>query len=335
MILVLGDLHLRLYERYSRRVGGSDLRLEMKFSVLEGLAQQAIAEQAEAFILLGDVFERVNPPEMLRYRLMHQVIHPLAVAGIPTHVIMGNHDTNFDVWSLMSEESVTAYLILHKLLSEVQINDWKFLVAPWGTEPEEIYTYNGDAEVLLAHMDVVGASIGGITLQRGVHPARLAGQFKLSIFGHIHGFQEFDGNITLLGSLTRDDRGEAQKIKYLGLLCRHETDQTPRLRLKVVSDWDYATVQSENIPETLKGKVVTLKYRLSDRGRINTLRKLCYDRGAEFVILEGIRDVAVVGEVEAPSQDSIRIVVEEYAKKNDLDAQVGLGLLAHGGTVCE
>lgn len=332
MIVLTGDLHLRLNERYSRRIDGVDLRLDQKFNILRSTVDYAIENAAEAYVLLGDIFERINPPEMVRFMLMERIIFPLTEAGVPIHIISGNHDTNFAIWSLMSEASITDNLTLHKELTEITINNWSLLVAPWGTTPEQIYSYEGDAKVLLAHLDVVGASIGGIEMQTGVYPKRLSKKFKLSVFGHIHKHQILSKTVVLLGSLTRDDRGEAGNEKFFAVL---ENPNTPKLVLKKVDDWDYVSAHSGAIPDDLTGKVVTLQYKVSDRGRIDALRKLCYDRGAEYVLLECETELREVGTVEAPSQDVIRIMIGEYAKKNQLDSRIGFELLDSGGVECE
>lgn len=65
---------------------------EAQAEAVRGLVASAIAEQADAFVVAGDVFDRPVPP-IESLRLLNEAVSMLADAGIAVILTAGNHDS--------------------------------------------------------------------------------------------------------------------------------------------------------------------------------------------------------------------------------------------------
>ncbi|RJR27655.1 hypothetical protein C4561_01760 [candidate division WWE3 bacterium] len=111
--LLTADLHLRLNEPLGVQI--SDFhgfkindRLADKFVMLEQMVATAIKHDVDWFVILGDLFDYPNPPEILRF-LFFQAIAPLwEKKKISTLLLAGNHGTDdWQAHNLMSESWVS------------------------------------------------------------------------------------------------------------------------------------------------------------------------------------------------------------------------------------
>lgn len=92
-IVVVGDIHEGISFGYNidpeTGIAARALDIHNNFA---RTAQYAITQQAQLFIILGDLFDRTNISPTIRELVRVDVIEPLAEHGIPVWIIAGNHD---------------------------------------------------------------------------------------------------------------------------------------------------------------------------------------------------------------------------------------------------
>ncbi|MHA1977468.1 MAG: metallophosphoesterase family protein [Candidatus Hodarchaeales archaeon] len=93
-IIIVGDVHLG--KRYSYRVnlktGLSDRTLDF-IDALSRVVSYAIKNQADAFIIAGDLFDRISVGPTLLRQVREKIWIPLTESKIPIICIGGNHDS--------------------------------------------------------------------------------------------------------------------------------------------------------------------------------------------------------------------------------------------------
>jgi DNA repair exonuclease SbcCD nuclease subunit len=122
-IIHTADIHLGR-RRLDGRLPDSDFA-----TAFEYIANQAIAEKADAFLLAGDLFDRpqVEPPHL---RQAQHVLRLLKSAGIPVIAIEGNHDKQFvntdaSTWVRFLAEDDLLMLLRPEFHAEgVRLNQW-------------------------------------------------------------------------------------------------------------------------------------------------------------------------------------------------------------------
>ena len=122
-IIHTADIHLGR-RRLDGRLPDSDFATAFDY-----IANQAIAEKADAFLLAGDLFDRpqVEPPHL---RQAQQVLRLLKNAGIPVIAIEGNHDKQFvntdaSTWVRFLAEDDLLMLLRPEFHAEgVRLNQW-------------------------------------------------------------------------------------------------------------------------------------------------------------------------------------------------------------------
>ena len=94
-IIIVGDVHLG--KRYTYRVdlktGMSDRTLDF-IDALSRVVSYAIQNQADIFIIAGDLFDRISVGPTLLRQVREKIWHPLIEAKIPIICIGGNHDSH-------------------------------------------------------------------------------------------------------------------------------------------------------------------------------------------------------------------------------------------------
>lgn len=122
-ITCISDLHLRLTDSMGVMENGLNSRLSDRLASCGTAIEVATSSKSDVFIIDGDIFDKINPPEKLRKLFIKHVVAPLINFNIPIIINVGNHDTNFDIVSFESEvellESISNSYI--KLIREPEI----------------------------------------------------------------------------------------------------------------------------------------------------------------------------------------------------------------------
>jgi len=101
--VITSDLHIRSVDKYGKiNPEGLNTRLQDRLDNINKSINYAIEHEADYWICLGDVFDKINPAEMLRDKFI-KTISPLIEHNISIIILIGNHDTDFKVHSFMTE----------------------------------------------------------------------------------------------------------------------------------------------------------------------------------------------------------------------------------------
>lgn len=105
-IIHTADWHL------GRRLRGIDRTPEIA-AALQQLLKQAIAEEVDAVLIAGDIFDVPNPPAYAE-RIAYRFFCDLQQAGIPAIAIAGNHDSHARIDSIAQLLSLAGVRALGK-----------------------------------------------------------------------------------------------------------------------------------------------------------------------------------------------------------------------------
>jgi DNA repair exonuclease SbcCD nuclease subunit len=242
-LIVSSDYHLRLSDKWGFVHNGINTRLQDRINTLTDLVNYAIENKANAFVMLGDIFDKINPPEKLRRIFVDVVVAPLLKKDIPLVFLMGNHDTNYDIVSFETEtalvDSIYAGMITFvKEPTILEFGDWKSYFLPYGFEPPK---ENYGCDICFAHHGIKGAETGVGVIQRGgeEHDLLEFSIFKFIFSGHYHKPQtlskSYDSSFIYVGSTNRWDMGERLDDKrFLELTKVEESDNSLSLNIKSI-----------------------------------------------------------------------------------------------------
>jgi len=239
-ICIISDLHLRNTEKYGK-VGPSGLnsRLEDKLNHIKTSVKYTVDSKLDYWICLGDLFDKINPAENLRDSFF-ECITPLIENEIPIIVLVGNHDTDSNIYSLMTEARIFRTLKKDsiQLIAEPKIETikgHKFLFLPWMDDDQISYQLRQEKDcIVLGHFGVDGSSVGvtEYKLSSGVSP-KLFEQHKMGILGHYHKYQ-WNDNWGYIGSIARVDFSERKDPKGFAHLILGE--DKPQLKFIEVEE---------------------------------------------------------------------------------------------------
>lgn len=249
-ILATADLHLRVNEHFGNRiVDGMNDRLRDKFYMLSNMVKMAIEERVDYFFILGDLFDYINPPEVLRYNFF-KTIAPLFEEGIKGLNLSGNHGTeDWTYYNLMSE-TLIANISGRRYFKTINTPCDLMLVgsqSPKGV-PVCILPEGRKFEIQKAIMESNSKyafghlSLFGSTLQAGINTYRLAvadykvedfSKFDKVFLGDIHREQQIGDNCYYVGSPFYISLSEIFDVKRL-LLINLPTEPTELLEIKNV-----------------------------------------------------------------------------------------------------
>ena len=101
--VITSDIHLKTTDKYAKILpSGINSRLQDRLDHLTKSVNFAIEKKVDYWLCLGDVFDKINPAEILRQKFV-QVLAPLIKNKIPIIILIGNHDTDYKVYSFMTE----------------------------------------------------------------------------------------------------------------------------------------------------------------------------------------------------------------------------------------
>ena len=155
-----------------RRLHGVEL-LEHQATFLEWLLGTAVAEQADAVLVSGDVYDRAQPPADA-VRLLDDTLARFVRAGIPLVLSSGNHDSAVRLQyggAVMAEVGVHVRTTVEAIAEPVVLSDEHGEVAVYGVPylvPDMVCQQLGADRT---HEAVLAAAIGRIradALERGI-----------------------------------------------------------------------------------------------------------------------------------------------------------------------
>ncbi len=270
--VITSDLHLRSIDNYGKLLAdGTNSRLQDRIHSLELSVQYAIDHDADYWICLGDVFDKINPGEKLR-DIFVQIITPLIKADIPIIILIGNHDTDFKIHSFMTEANLlntlnsSAIRIINNPIAAT-LKGVECLFLPFGKDEDialELQTHEN--KIVFGHFGVDGALVSGteIVLSIGLSQ-KLFNKHRFTFLGHYHKSQTAK-KWMYVGSIAKVDFGERNDKKGFVYL---EADKNS-LKHKFIDVKDRVFFQHEvnqeddpdfdtlNTWKNLKGKVVRL-----------------------------------------------------------------------------
>lgn len=296
-IIAIADTHLKNVDKYGTRVDGVSSRLEDNLEGIKKSIQHALDVNADYWIHLGDVYDKINPSELLRKKFF-ETIAPI-IGKIPIIILIGNHDTDLkSTYSLMADKKLLDSIdpSLFKIVSEpakVNLKGYKTILLPWVKEEKIVKLLKSTTGALVfGHLEVKGAQPSGteFILREGITP-KLFNKHLMSFFGHYHKAQEAS-KWMYLGSSHKVDMGErGQSKRFLEInLTGEEVTYEEFLIDKRRFIQRTITEEEPGLPICEKGDII----KLIIEGRRNwvfsqdfrALKKELRDLGAQKVVIE-------------------------------------------------
>ena len=212
---VFGDPHLTTQLPYT--VAGSSFRKDQLISFLEHSFKAMIKVKVDLILVLGDLCHKtILAPDDLD--LLMCFLELSRVSEIPTVIIHGNHDLDYDDSILkfldrfkencdnifFENHSYYAKYLFPKFSTEIMaINyceDERFL----HDASQNAYKVKDKLKILIGHVGIKGTLHGTTTSIRGVKKEdveKLSKGYDLMLFGHHHNFQVICENGLYAGSL--------------------------------------------------------------------------------------------------------------------------------------
>jgi DNA repair exonuclease SbcCD nuclease subunit len=323
------DYHLRLTNSCGFMIDGVNSRLSDELKILSEMVNNAISHQINGFIIAGDIFDKINPSEKLRKIFLRTVIIPLIKAKITVFILMGNHDTNFDVVSFETEAELANVLLEDSIVfitepKIIDFGDCSIYFVPFGFD---IPVNNEGCQVIIGHHAIKGTEtgVGVITRKGSVEVETSAFQhFQLAFFGHHHKPQQY-----YIGSPIRWDFGERLDDKrYLLLEADNKEFKVTSIPIEdrrfvqlVFTEKDYG---KEITSEMVANAVVKLVFEGESLWvksiDVNAIKRQCEKAGAHKVFHEF--KVAKVKKnllIDIKDTDSHEDVIVKYAEKQQIE----------------
>lgn len=247
-LLHFADIHIGM-ENYSKLdpQTGLSTRLSDFLKTFDFIVEKAISERVDAVVFAGDAY-KTRDPNPTQQRGFGERIKKLANAGIPTVLVVGNHDTpnaegkanTLDIYSALEIDNVWVSRQPEYLKISTKSGDLQIITLPWlhkndyksvGEKLNLLYDKINPSSpaIFLSHAEVVGAQYGsekGMAIANDVTiPLSLIQDRRLSYvaLGHIHKHQVLSKPndsplIIYAGSPHRIDFGEEKEEKGIILV---------------------------------------------------------------------------------------------------------------------
>jgi DNA repair protein SbcD/Mre11 len=247
-LLHFSDIHIGM-ENYGKLdpISGLSTRLLDFFQTFDFIVDTAIKESVDAVVFAGDAY-KTRDPNPTQQRGFGERIKKLAKAGIPTVLVVGNHDTpnaegranTLDIYSALEIDNVWVSRTPELLGIPTKSGTLQVITLPWlhkndykevGERLNLLYDKLDKKlpAIFLSHCEVVGASYGsekGLAIANDVTiPLSLIQDRRLDYcaLGHIHKHQVLSkpGDSPLIvysGSPQRIDFGEEKEEKGICLV---------------------------------------------------------------------------------------------------------------------
>jgi DNA repair exonuclease SbcCD nuclease subunit len=270
--VITSDIHLRTTDKYSKILPtGINSRLQDRLDHLAKSIKFAIDKKADYWICLGDVFDKINPAEILRQKFI-QTLAPLIKAKIPIIILIGNHDTDYKVYSFMTEYDLlntleTDAITIIPKPKQLKLKGVDCLFIPFLPDAEVAEQLRSHKDqIVFGHFGVDGALVSGTEyiMSAGISP-KLFNHHRFSFLGHYHKPQTTK-KWMYVGSIAKADYGERNDKK--GFIFIEATDKTLSHQFIDVKDrifFQYTVYENEDPDfdalqnwENLKGQVIKL-----------------------------------------------------------------------------
>ncbi|MBI4039991.1 exonuclease SbcCD subunit D [Candidatus Daviesbacteria bacterium] len=251
-LLHFGDIHIGMenYSKMDPRTGLSTRLLDF-FATFDWIVETAIAQKVDVVVFAGDAY-KTRDPNPTQQRGFSQRIKQLSKAGIPTVLVVGNHDTpnaegkanSLDIYSALEIDNVWVSRVPELLKVPTKSGSLQVVTLPWlhkndyktiGEKLRLLYDQieKGSPAILLSHCEVEGAAYGsekGLAIANDVTiPLPLLQDKRLSYaaLGHIHKHQVLSQNplVVYAGSPQRIDFGEEAEDKGICLVETNDKNQ--------------------------------------------------------------------------------------------------------------
>ncbi len=247
-LLHFSDLHIGMenYGKLNPETGLSS-RLVDFFNTFDFIVNLAIKESVDAVVFAGDAY-KTRDPNPTQQRGFGERIKKLAKAGIPTILVVGNHDTpnadgkanTLDIYSALEIDNVWVSRSPEYLKIPTKSGELQVITLPWlhkndyKTVAEKILLLYGKIQkdfptIFLSHAEIEGAAYGsekGLAIANDVTiplPLLQDKRIQYVALGHIHKHQVLSKPkdlplIVYAGSPQRIDFGEEKEEKGVCLV---------------------------------------------------------------------------------------------------------------------
>ena len=343
--IIVSDFHLRNVDKHGKILpSGINSRLQDRLDHIKKSVDYAINKEVNYWICLGDVFDKINPPEALRERFIKSLT-PLIKAGIKIIILIGNHDTDNQIYSFMTEANLLASLdnTLIRIISKpkkVKLGGVDCLFIPW-TDDTTIRKHlkkHSDC-IVFGHFGVKGATVSGTeyVMSEGIEPA-LFKSHRMAYLGHYHKSQETK-KWMYVGSIAKVDFGERNDIKGFVSLRASSTKLVQKFIDVKDREFIHHVVDQEEDPDfevlsewhNLKGKVIKLIFKGDEdwylRFNMGEVRSTLLNK-LEVHRLTIDRETEITDRLRVPEIDTSTSwdkSIEIYCKENDHKDRAELG----------
>jgi DNA repair exonuclease SbcCD nuclease subunit len=350
---VIGDIHLRGVDPLGViNKEGINSRLVDKLDCLTFCVRECLKYNVEMVEFLGDVFDAINPTERIR-GMFWECIYPLTSKGIPTRIILGNHDMNGQIYNLESERFVARpnIRIIRSETFYERIGDTQIAHIPYIEDKTTLVNVLKNqntlkSRILFGHCEISGAALGADN-----HKMRseIDAKFflnELTLLGHIHKFQEIRPNLVYLGSITKADFGErndrcAMAIVDTDSMTTHYIDipQRPMLQIEIHENNPNNIYNAETIPNDVDVEGALLKVVfVGSTAWIRTLNRNKFRPRFKNVLKVMWEDRRLDVSIPTKSKKtSMEERVREYAAEKEFDSEtldVGISIVKDVESIC-
>lgn len=337
-IVVLGDIHLQSNETRGR---GNTILNDKLDSIREFVDYCLDNDDINLVVLLGDVFDRLNPSQLLRSMFL-DAIEPLIGSHKTIVWIMGNHDTNFINTTLHKEISILGKA--NNMYYVDKLHSVKHVIyAPYGVASEELTT----GKILFTHNSIEKGLVGFYDkpLNEVEYVAEDLRHYELVIAGHYHKPHDFKlGNTKVLyvGSTTVIDFAERNEEKRF-IVVDVDTQNIKSIPFSVKRKFIQFDVEEPQKPDEivtasrlrdLKNSIVKIKFIGSNSWYSSIdhigLQRMLYELGAnDYTPDKEITDIGVDVTFNTAGLNKSELL-DKFIKEEGIDekrAQIGIDLM--------
>ncbi len=224
-VVIVSDSHLKPAPKYGKMLAnGINSRLKDALENIKKSVDYAIEHKVLYWIHLGDIFDKLNPPESLRSAFL-ETISPLSAHGIKVIILIGNHDTDGVNYNLMSDKHLLASLGLEDIMivkdpcqlslrTNIQGVKVKATFIPWVEEKIILeWMQKSEDTVVFGHFGISGALVNGTEyLMTSGISQKLLNIPIYTFAGHYHCHQTTP-QFMYIGSSYKVDFGERKEYK--------------------------------------------------------------------------------------------------------------------------
>jgi len=321
--LIFADLHAHNFREFSELREGINSRLAEQLLCIDRITVKAAEKKADLVLFLGDLFHLKNSLDSKVIQLvsakMKQLAHA-APAGL--WFVPGNHD--YIKWDKdaaileVLEELGSGQICLFPEMSQVSIEEWQIIIAPYSRRPETtdqaLRTMAiQENSIFLGHQDLMGQKYGCTPVAKGLDPDLLASKFRWSFVGHFHDSKLVRPNVISVGAPLQLSFGAmAEKTGYWLL------DTKLAQPLQFVENRESPTFTEMVLAPGQEVDFTDEKnyYRIKVKGALmpEGVERLKWHR----LSFEGVRDSLSKERSDIKFSDSAEVLIEKYIKARNI-----------------